>query len=473
MLTEDWLFFDQYQFHQQKLILHRASMRYYKDALERNGYTIDYIQREQPENDIRKLIPALKEQGIQTVHYCDVYDDWLRRRLHAAAKKYSVELKEYTSPNFLNTKQDGDEYFNGRKTYFQTDFYIHQRKKFGILVEGNNKPQGGRWSFDDENRKKFPRTATAPELPHLQSNVYIEEALRYVKKHYANNPGTTDPPFKNAYYPVTHKQAQAWLMQFLKERFEDFGTYEDAIAKNENVLHHSVLSSSLNIGLLHPDEVINAAINFCVQNKTPLNSVEGFIRQIMGWREYIRIVYEREGRKQRTKNFWGFTRRIPYSFWTGNTGIEPVDNVINKLKNTGYSHHIERLMIMGNFMLLCEFDPDEVYRWFMEMYIDSYDWVMVPNTYGMTQFSDGGLMMTKPYISGSNYIMKMSDHKKGEWQQVWDGLFWRFMHVHRDFFESNPRLSMLLRTLDKMPEEKLRGHLMTAEIFLKALDEQE
>jgi deoxyribodipyrimidine photolyase-related protein len=204
----------------------------------------------------------------------------------------------------------------------------------------------------------------------------------------------------------------------------------------------------------------------------PLNSLEGFIRQIVGWREFIRLVYEREGTKQRTTNYWQFTRKIPKTFWTGDTGIAPIDCTIKKILKTGYAHHIERLMVLGNFMLLCEFDPDEVHKWFMEMFIDAYDWVMVPNVYGMTQFADGGLMTTKPYISGSNYLMKMSDYEKGSWQPIWDGLFWRFMHVHRDFFLQNPRIGMLVKTFDKMPEEKRNAHLQNANQYLQDLDKQ-
>ena len=192
----------------------------------------------------------------------------------------------------------------------------------------------------------------------------------------------------------------------------------------------------------------------------------------MGWREFIHLVYEREGGKQRTTNYWKFSRKIPEGFWTGNTGIAPIDATIKKILATGYSHHIERLMVLGNFMLLCEFDPDQVYQWFMELFIDAYDWVMVPNVYGMTQFADGGLMTTKPYISGSNYLMKMSDYPKGDWQPIWDGLFWRFMHVHRDFFLKNPRLGMLVKTFDKMSPEKQQLHLNNAEWFLKELDAQ-
>ena len=229
----------------------------------------------------------------------------------------------------------------------------------------------------------------------------------------------------------------------------------------------------MNVGLLAPKEVLDQAIAFANENAIPLNSLEGFVRQILGWREFIRGVYETKGVYERTANYWHFNRKIPKSFWNATTGIAPVDATIEKVLATGYCHHIERLMVLGNFMLLCEFDPDEVYKWFMELFIDSYDWVMVPNVYGMSQFADGGLMATKPYISGSSYLMKMSDYKKGDWQLIWDGLFWRFLHTHREFFLKNPRLSMLLKTFDKMPEEKRSEHLRRATDYIKTIDAAE
>ncbi len=180
-------------------------------------------------------------------------------------------------------------------------------------------------------------------------------------------------------------------------------------------------------------------------------------------------MYELQGSKQRTNNFWDFKRKIPASFWQGETGIIPIDITNKKVLQTGYCHRIERLMVMGNFMLLCEFDPNEVYKWFMELFIDAYDWVMVPNVYGMTQFADGGLMAIKPYISGSSYLMKMSDYPKGDWQPIWDGLFGRFMHVHRVFFLQNPRLGMLIGTFDNMSGEKRETHLLNAEKYLNSL----
>ena len=256
----------------------------------------------------------------------------------------------------------------------------------------------------------------------------------------------------------------------MKNRFHDFGPYEDAVVKDERVLNHSLLSPLINSGLLSPKFIINESIRFYKKYNIPLNSCEGFIRQIIGWREFIRGVYEIKGSYERTHNFWNFSRKIPESFYNGTTGIEPVDDSIKKVIKSAYSHHIERLMVIGNFMLLCEFDPDEVYRWFMELYIDAYDWVMVPNVYGMSQFADGGLMSTKPYISGSSYILKMSDYKKGKWCEVWDGLFWNFMNKQREFFVKNPRMRMLISSFDKMDESKRNIHLENAESFLKNLD---
>jgi len=227
----------------------------------------------------------------------------------------------------------------------------------------------------------------------------------------------------------------------------------------------------MNVGLLTPDFILNETIAYANKHNIPLNSIEGFVRQILGWREFIRAVYELRGNEERTTNFWKFKRKIPKSFWNGTTGIIPIDATIKKTLETGYCHHIERLMVIGNFMLLCEFDPNEVYVWFMEMFVDAYDWVMVPNVYGMSQFADGGIMATRPYISGSNYLMKMSNYPKGEWQQIWDSLFWRFMHIHRDFFHQNPRLGMLIKSFDKMPKEKQDKYIKTAEDYMIELDD--
>jgi deoxyribodipyrimidine photolyase-related protein len=362
--------------------------------------------------------------------------------------------------------EDVRPFFQQRKTYFQTDFYIWQRKHRNILLHADGSPLGGKWTFDSDNRARFPRNAATPKINWTASNSFVDEATGYVNLNFPDNPGSTE----NFGYPATLEDVDAWLDQFLGQRFAGFGTYEDAMVRQENFLFHSLLSPLLNTGLLVPGQVIDKALTIAEKNNIPINSTEGFIRQILGWREFIRIVYEREGRRQRTSNHFNFSRQIPESFWNATTGIHPVDVVIRHTLDHAYTHHINRLMVLGNFMLLCEFNPDDVYRWFMEMYIDAYDWVMVPNVYGMTQFADGGLMTTKPYISGSNYLMKMGDWEKGAWQEKWDALFWRFMHVHRDLFARNPRLSMLLSTFDKMDKAKHQRLLGTAEAYLSSLD---
>ena len=466
-LVEEWLFFHQYRFHQQKLLLHRATMRMYADYLIEQGYELRYIPATSGDCDIQKLLVSIATAGIKELHYADVVDDWLQQRLTAGAAEQGINLTTYPSPNFLEDPADVADFFDSRKSYKQTDFYVDRRKHHQILLDPAGKPVGGQWTYDVDNRLKFPKDRSAPVLDLPGLNEYVREAQTYVSQHFGDNYGSVQQPFPAGFYPTTYAEADAWLEDFLTVRFADFGAYEDALVLEEKILHHSVLSPLLNVGLLLPRQIIDAALARI--DEVPLNSLEGFIRQIMGWREFMRITYARRGRSQRTKNYWGFTKKMPESFWNGTTGILPLDATIKKANESGYCHHIERLMIAGNFMLLCEFDPDEVYRWFMELFIDAYDWVMVPNVYGMSQFADGGLMATKPYISGSNYLMKMSDYKKGEWQNIWDGLFWRFMHTHRDFFLQNPRLGMLVRSFDKMSDIKQKVHINNAEQFLKSL----
>ncbi|MDQ2864507.1 MAG: cryptochrome/photolyase family protein [Bacteroidota bacterium] len=465
-LIEEWLYFKQYNFHKQKIAFHRASMKFYENYLQAKKIKVVYIDSFNELSDIRKLIPYLKIKGVNTIEYIDTTDDWLERRISKACTAHNVEINKNRTPLFLNSSHENAAYFSDKKRMFQTDFYKHQRLSRNILIEKQQKPVGGKWTYDDENRLKYPKGKTPPKVDFLQPNNFYVEAITYTHKYFPSNYGKLN---NDVSYPNTYAESKSWLNNFFKLRFSEFGAYEDAIVSNENILHHSVLTPMMNTGLLTPDFIVEEALSYASNQDIPLNSLEGFLRQIIGWREFMRAVYELKGNEERTKNYWGFTRKIPNSFWNGTTGIDPVDITIKKVLETGYCHHIERLMVLGNFMLLCEFDPDEVYRWFMELFIDAYDWVMVPNVYGMSQFADGGLMSTKPYISGSNYLMKMSDYKKGEWQNVWDGLFWRFMHTHRDFFLQNLRLGMLVRTFDKMNDIKQKSHLNNAEQFLNSL----
>ncbi len=467
-LVEEYLFFKQYPFHKQKIAFHRASMKQYAAFL-RNEKNIEahYINAHETIADVRMLIPFLKKQGVTHINYIDPTDNWLQKRIEEGCLENTISTRIFESPLFLNSKEELRAFFRkDKKKYHQTSFYTEQRKKRNILITVDGKPEGGKWTFDSENRKKYPANKIAPAIQYPESDSYYEEAKQYVERYFSTHLGSLTP---YSLYPTNFKATAWWLQQFFEQRFNNFGAYEDAIVAEISILNHSVLSPMLNTGLVTPSEVINACLSYAAENEIPINSTEGFVRQIIGWREFIRGIYEARGTEERTRNFWNFKKKIPRSFYDGTTGIPPIDKTIKKVLKTGYCHHIERLMILGNFMLLCEFDPDDVYKWFMELFIDAYDWVMVTNIYGMSQFADGGLMATKPYISGSNYLMKMSNYKKGAWQATWDGLFWRFMHVHRDFFLANPRLGMLVRMFDKMPKEKQDANLENARLYMNKL----
>ncbi len=467
-LVEEFLFFKQYKFHKQKIAFHRASMKSYEIYLKSIGYHLKYIQSLDTNSDIRNLIPSLADKGITAIYFVDPTDNWLSKRIQEKAKKHGIELNQIDSPLFINKPKDLSTFFKPeKKKFFQTSFYKSERKRLNVLMDSNDEPSGGQWSFDADNRKKYPKTKTPPAVHFPVINSIWKEAVSYTNEHFSDNLGSLN---NYPIYPFSNEGASNWLKQFFEQRFHEFGDYEDAIVQEELILHHSLLSPLINTGLLHPKEVIEAAVKSATSYNVPLNSTEGFIRQILGWREFTRGMYEVKGSFSRTRNFWGFKRKIPASFYTGTTGILPVDTAIKKVLETGYCHHIERLMVLGNFMLLCQFDPDEVHRWFMELFIDAYDWVMVPNVYGMSQFADGGTFATKPYISGSNYLRKMSNYPKGDWEAIWDGLFWNFMDQKREFFLSNPRLSMLVRNFDKLTSDKKEAHLQNAAVFFDKLD---
>lgn len=467
-LLEEHLFFRQYAFHKQKIAFHRASMRQYGDYLKQKNTEVHYIDATDERSDVRKLIPSLSEKGVEELRGIDPCDDWLERRMLAATAETGMALELADSPAWLNSREDLKGFFKPtKKKFFQTSFYKSERERLDILIDADGGPAGGKWTFDTDNRKKYPKKKTPPKVAFPEADNAYEEACAYVEAHFPDNPGSLGA---QPLYPTSFEGAEQWLQDFLRERFVEFGPYEDAIVAKESILNHSVISPLINVGLLTPAGVLEAALAHTKDEDIPLNSLEGFVRQVMGWREFIRGVYIAKGREERNRNFWNFQRKMPAAFYDGSTGIPPIDLTIQKLLSSGYCHHIERLMVLGNFMLLCEIDPDEVYRWFMELFIDAYDWVMVPNVYGMGQFADGGLMSTKPYISGSNYLLKMSDYEKGDWQEVWDALFWRFMHVHRDFFLGNPRLGMLVSNFDKMDADKRQSLLERADGFLADLD---
>ncbi len=325
----------------------------------------------------------------------------------------------------------------------------------------NGKPLFYKYSFDSENRSKLDKDLKIPATLTFE-NEFVKEAKQYCKKF--KSVGVC----KDFYYPTTFEEADLQLHYFLKEKFENFGTYQDAITNdvNQYFLFHSNISSSLNIGLIDLHELIEKIVNA----NAPYNAKEGFIRQIIGWREFMLRVYEDNGVALRNSNFFEFTNNIPQKIIDAKSGIKILDDCIKKLELTAYNHHIERLMVLGNIFLLLEIKPNAVFEFFMKNYIDAYDWVMLGNTYGMICFSDGGSITTKPYIASSNYLVKMSDYKKSEsWCPIVDALYWRFLHKHSDKFSKNPRMAIQIALLNKMPKEKLENHLAIANKYIENL----
>ncbi|MEM9433063.1 MAG: cryptochrome/photolyase family protein [Pseudomonadota bacterium] len=467
VLFEDPLFFGDAiypaKMHKQKLWLHRASMARYLDDLTGQGFDAAIWPYERKAGACLRLFKYLRDLGIDQVVMVEPVDFTAEKRICVAAANTKVTIRFQPSPGFLNSQDDNQAWSTGRKRWFMAEFYKSQRRRLNVLMTGDQ-PAGGQWSFDEDNRKKVPkaRLKNLPQVVPPLRDAIDQEAKDSVLAEFPDALGKLDC----LYYATSHKDATDWLVRFLDERFDHFGDYEDAIVEGENWLWHAVLTPALNIGLLTPKQALDTTLAQAERRSIPLNSVEGFIRQIIGWREFMRATYDDLGVKMRTTNHWNHHRPIPSAFYDASTGIDPLDDTIRRVLETGYCHHIERLMVLGGFMFLCEIDPDDVYRWFMEMFVDSYDWVMVPNAYAMSQHADGGLITTKPYFSGSNYIRKMSHWGKGPWSDIWDGLYWRFILNHADRLAGNPRWAMMCRTAQRMSPDIKDKHVKTAEAFL-------
>jgi len=469
-LLEDPLFFGDLHhpidFHVQKLWLHRATMKRFHDELTPTNFELSYHNHDFKPDFLKRKVKALLKGTDKQITTVEPADFLLKKRLTRVCSELNAELVFLPNPMFICSDAENDEYRGGKKRWFMADYYKWQRSRLDVLMDGD-KPVGGKWSFDEDNRKKLPKKllSTIPALLEVKRDAYDAEAIEYVGKKFPKNPGNLN----HLYYPSSRKAAEKWLTHFVKERLSAFGDYEDAIVQGESWLWHSVLTPMLNIGLLTPDQILKTVLKSAKTQDVPLNSLEGFIRQIIGWREFMRATYRDLGVTMRTTNHWRHHRKMPQCFYNATTGIHPVDDVISRLNDTGYCHHIERLMVLGGFMFLCEIEPDDIYRWFMELFIDSYDWVMVPNVYAMSQNADGGNITTKPYFSGSAYVKKMSHYGKGEWCDIWDALYWRWIWNHVDELAKNPRWAMMCAMARKMAPEKMEMHLSTADAFLEKL----
>jgi deoxyribodipyrimidine photolyase-related protein len=449
-MVEDVLFFRQYSFHKKKIAFHRATMAAMEMKLQQQGYTVQRISAWSGAAETNGLMELLNQQGVREVHLADPDDYLLKRRLERESARNGIRLVLYANPGFMISRTEALVWLDEHKMH-QTSWYIHFRKKLGILTDAHGKPLGGSWTYDTENREKTPQGLYIPTLPEVSKNAIVQAAIQSTLEEFASNPGLLD----HWEYPVTHEAAEAWLDAFLQQRFGNFGRYQDAMLPGQSFMFHSVISPLLNIGLLTPEQVLERALDAGVSENIPLPSLEGFVRQVLGWREFVRAVYHKSGNKMRTANALQLQAPMPEAMYKGKTGIYPFDESLSRLQHTAYSHHIERLMIHGNLMLLLGIHPDAVYQWFMELFIDAYDWVMVPNVYGMSQYADFGGMVTKPYVSGSAYLRKMGHFQKASWCDEWDALYWMFIQNHAGALQKNPRMAIPIASLKRMNPEKL------------------
>lgn len=384
-LYEHPQYFKKYKFNKKKLILHRASMKYYYDYLKEHGFKVKYM-------NFNKKLPN------EDYKFFDPID------------KIKLKGEMLESPNFILDKELYEKYRDKTDKFNFTNFYMWSKKELDLYPTLKSK--------DKMNRQRLKKDIEIPKLPSNKAdNDYINPAIKYINKHFKSNYGNT----QNFIYPVTHKTAKKWLRNFLKERLNNFGPYQDFVKQGENYMFHSILSSLINIGLLNPSDIIKELKKY--KDKVKINSFEGYLRQLF-WREYQRYCYIYV---DFDKNYFGNKGKLTKAWYEGTLGIKPIDDFIKEGFDTGYIHHIGRLMFVGNFMNLSGIAPEEGFKWFMEFSTDSYEWVMCQNVLDMVFFVTGGQTMRRPYATSSNYILKMSDYKKGEWSEEWDKLYKDFL----------------------------------------------
>ena len=465
LMIEDLGICKKYRYHKHKIILIISAMRAYADSLKSAGYEVHYLELSDYKDVsyMDKLAMVIDQHGVDKLLTFEIESVSQQRVLDKFIEKRRIELVTAVSPMFLSSRESFRTFSQKSTSRLQmATFYKEQRRNLKLLLEPDGSPFGGRWSFDTENRKKLPKDLVPPESLSFEPDDLVNAVAGMVEEEFSEHPGDG----RNFKWPIRRDQALACLAEFVEERLELFGPYEDAMTTRSRTVFHSALSPLLNLGLILPKEVVENVLAAAEKRSVPIESLEGFLRQIVGWREFVRGVYHNFHEKQARSNFWGHKRNLTLAWYDGTTGLEPLDKTVREVVDSGWAHHIPRLMILSNLMLLCEIKPKVAHDWFMEMFVDASPWVMGPNVYGMGLFSDGGVFSTKPYICGSNYILKMSDYKRGDWCDVMDGLYWRFVDKNRSFFQGSARLSFMPRTLDRMNEERKSKILELAGRFI-------
>jgi len=447
--------------HIQKILAIFSAMRSFSDQLKEKNFNVIYIKIDDKDNEhsfeknIQKII---KKFNINIFEYQqpDEYRlDLLFKKFHSL----SIDVKTISSEHFLTIRTSVEEFFNEKKQWRMEEFYRYMRKKYSILI-ADDKPVGGKWNYDAENRKKWngePKTTIDFRPSHNHEELFkvvVAENIKYFGEDHAAN-------FR---WPINRDESLKILEQFIEKDLCNFGNFQDAMHDENWRLFHSFLSFSLNTKMLSPLEVINMAEEALYKNKLPLASVEGFIRQILGWREYIRGVYWAQMPGYENNNFFNHTKNIPEWYWTGKTKMRCLSKSISQSLENSYAHHIQRLMIIGNFSLLAGIDPKHIHQWYLGIYIDAFEWVELPNTLGMSQYADGGLLATKPYVSSAAYINKMGNYcskcsynykeKFGDNACPFNSLYWNFFDRHQDKLSKNPRLGIVNSQLKKMDKNQ-------------------
>jgi deoxyribodipyrimidine photolyase-related protein len=463
-IIEHPVYFSLYEYHKMKLVLHRASMKKYVDYVKKeykiNMHYIEY-------NDNYEKI--FKNNSKESIKIYDPVDHGVLKEFKQLANKHKNNLEIIDNPSFLCNDTIIGEYMKEKGSYFHHVFYTWCRKKFDILMNGD-KPIGGRWSYDDENRLPFPKGGIKDQEFKENKEKYVEEAKRYVERHFNKNVGETE-----LYLPIDSEGAKKQYKKFIKSKLKCFGPYEDAVSDKIMYGCHSVLSPLINIGLITAEELIRGAEKH--RKTAPIQSIEAYIRQIF-WREYCMFVYKTKHKELVEANHFGHKRKLGEDWYTGETAFNLINDLIKKALKLGYCHHIERLMYLGNMLLISEINPKDVYEWYMIMFIDAYNWVMEPNVYGMSQHSAGPIMMKRPYFSSSNYIDKMSNYKRGgekikigkeeyEWNEIWDALYYNFINNNLKEFSKNYSTATMTLAWKRKKEGEKKEIIKKAEEYLR------
>ena len=462
--------------HPKKIALVLSAMRHFAGALREQGWQVAYTTLDDPENSHSlhgEVLRRAAEHGPEAVLLTDPGEHRLREMFFGAG--FPLPVARVRDTRFIATEAAFAAWAKGRKALRMEYFYREMRRKTGLLMEGDA-PVGGKWNFDAENRKPAAADLFAKGPPAFEPDEITQEVLALVEREFGGHFGALRP-FN---FAVTRAQALEAQAAFLDQHLRDFGTYQDAMLQGDRFLHHSVLSPYLNLGLLDPLALCRAVEERYRAGAVPLNSAEGFIRQIIGWREYVRGLYFHEGPAYVTQNALGATRDLPPLFWGAKTKMNCLGQVVAQTREEAYAHHIQRLMVTGNFATLAGIDPAQVHEWYLAVYADAYEWVEAPNTVGMSQFADGGVIASKPYVSSGNYIAKMSDYcagcaysvttKTGKGACPFNLLYWAFLERHKAQFAQNPRMGPIYATWTRMDDAKRQTILREAAAFLDRME---